>query len=71
MNTKKRKDSLVFYSLAATNPPNWHGEGGRAVAIPNELQAESKDRFKENQFNILASDLIALNRSIKDQRSAK
>lgn len=61
---------MLFYSIAATNPPNWHGEGGRAVVIPNELKEESKKRFLENQFNILASDLMALNRSIKDQRSA-
>ncbi|CAF1124286.1 unnamed protein product [Adineta steineri] len=55
----------------ATNPPSWHGEGGRAVVIPAELQEQSKKRFIENQFNILASDLMALNRSIKDQRSSK
>ncbi|CAF1006359.1 unnamed protein product [Adineta ricciae] len=53
----------------ATNPPNWHGEGGRAVVIPADLQSEAKRRFLENQFNILASDLVALNRTIKDQRS--
>jgi len=71
LKTKKEEYSFVLYSLGATNPPSWHGEGGRAVAIPSELQEESKTRFKENQFNILASDLIALNRSIKDQRSSK
>ncbi|UJR16353.1 hypothetical protein I4U23_003257 [Adineta vaga] len=53
-----------------TNPTNWHGEAGRAVVIPSELQSEAKKRFAENQFNILASDLVALNRSIKDQRSS-
>ncbi|CAF3942879.1 unnamed protein product [Rotaria sp. Silwood2] len=55
----------------ATNPMNWHGEGGRAVVVPDELKEEAKKRFAENQFNILASDLMALNRSIKDQRSAR
>ncbi|CAF0923218.1 unnamed protein product [Rotaria sordida] len=55
----------------ATNPTNWHGEAGRAVVIPDELKEESKKRFGENQFNIIASDLIALNRSVKDQRSAR
>jgi len=55
----------------ATNPPNWHGEGGRGVVIPQDLQEQSKKRFTENQFNILASDLMALNRSIKDQRSPR
>lgn len=57
--------------LGATNPPSWPGEGGHAVVIPDNLQDESKKRFGENQFNILASDLIALNRSIRDQRSPK
>ena len=55
----------------ATNPPDWQGEGGRAVNVPEALKEEAKKRFGENQFNILASDLMALNRSIKDQRSAK
>lgn len=53
----------------ATNPASWHGEKGRAVQIPAELKDEAKKRFRENQFNIVASDLIALNRSVSDQRS--
>ncbi|RNA33882.1 polypeptide N-acetylgalactosaminyltransferase 13 isoform X1 [Brachionus plicatilis] len=53
----------------ATNPPSWPGENGRAVQIPQNLKEESKKRFKENQFNILASDMIALNRTVPDQRS--
>jgi hypothetical protein len=52
-----------------TNPPSWPGENGRAVVIPEHLKEESNKRFKENQFNIVASDLIALNRSVPDQRS--
>jgi len=57
--------------IEGSNPSNWPGEGGRAVVIPNNLKDEAKKRFKENQFNIVASDLIALNRSINDQRSSK
>lgn len=52
-----------------TNPPHWHGEQGRGVVIPKNLKAEADKRFKENQFNIVASDLIALNRTVPDQRS--
>jgi len=52
-----------------TNPPSWPGENGRSAVIPAELKAESDRRFKENQFNIVASELIALNRSVPDQRS--
>lgn len=66
---KLGKDELL--SIGATNPPDWHGEGGRAVVIPQDLQEQSRKRFAENQFNILASDLIALNRSIRDQRSPR
>jgi len=51
------------------NPSNWPGENGRAVIIPPHLKDNSKKRFSENQFNIVASDLMALNRSIPDQRS--
>jgi polypeptide N-acetylgalactosaminyltransferase len=53
-----------------TNPSDWPGEGGRAVIIPENLKEEVKRRFPENQFNIVASDLMALNRSVPDQRSS-
>lgn len=51
------------------NPSSWPGENGRGVSIPEDLKAESERRYKENQFNIVASDMIALNRSLPDQRS--
>jgi hypothetical protein len=57
------------HSAEPTNPPFWPGENGRGVVIPENLKKESEKRFKENQFNIVASDLIALNRSVPDQRS--
>ncbi|CAG0917356.1 unnamed protein product [Notodromas monacha] len=44
------------------------GEGGKAVQIPPDLEAEAKRKFQENQFNVLASDLISLNRSLADVR---
>ena len=51
------------------NPSHWPGENGRPVQVPHSLKAEADRRFKENQFNIVASELIALNRSLPDQRS--
>ncbi len=42
--------------------PSLPGEGGKAVQIPPELEGESKRKFQENQFNVLASDLMSLNR---------
>ena len=48
--------------------PGGHGEMGTAVHIPPEKQKLMKEKFKLNQFNLLASDLISLNRSLSDIR---
>ncbi|KAG8178088.1 hypothetical protein JTE90_017438 [Oedothorax gibbosus] len=50
------------------NPSHWIGEGGRAVIIPKEEEKLKNEKFKLNQFNLLASDRIALNRSLLDVR---
>jgi hypothetical protein len=56
------------HSNEPTNPSSWPGENGKSVVIPDNLKAEAEKRFKENNFNIVASDLIALNRSVGDRR---
>jgi polypeptide N-acetylgalactosaminyltransferase len=38
------------------------------VKIPSDQQELMKEKFKENQFNLLASDMILLNRSLTDVR---
>ncbi|XP_025194818.1 polypeptide N-acetylgalactosaminyltransferase 5 isoform X2 [Melanaphis sacchari] len=48
-----------------------HGEGGRGVTMKPEQEALMKQKFKENQFNIIASDMISLNRSLQDIRQAE
>lgn len=48
-----------------------HGEGGRGVTMTPEQMLTMKQRFEENQFNILASDMISLNRSLRDVRRAE
>jgi len=48
--------------------PDAPGEMGRPVVIGEDRQAEMKEQFKVNQFNILASDLISANRSLPDVR---
>ena len=44
------------------------GDMGKAVVIPPDLEEESKQKFKIHQFNLLASDMMSLNRSLPDYR---
>ncbi|XP_034244463.1 polypeptide N-acetylgalactosaminyltransferase 5 isoform X1 [Thrips palmi] len=48
--------------------PGMPGENGKAVTIPPEKEALMKEKFKLNQFNLLASDMISFNRSLADVR---
>jgi hypothetical protein len=59
------------YSNQPINPQDWPGEQGKAVRIDNRLKDIAKKRFEENQFNIMASEMIAINRSLPDTRNEK
>lgn len=61
--------NCFFYFLEyKANPSDWPGEMGKAVIIPKEEESLKNEKFKLNQFNLLASDKIALNRSLLDVR---
>lgn len=58
-------------NVIATSPVDGPGELGKPVIIPDEQTEEMKERFKEHQFNIMASDMISLNRTLMDHRDPK
>ena len=44
------------------------GEMGKAVVVPKDREDEKKEKFKINQFNLVASEMLSLNRSLQDVR---
>ena len=42
---------------------------GAAVKIPKEMEEKKKKMFKENQFNLLASNMISVNRTLKGKQN--
>ncbi|XP_036603866.1 polypeptide N-acetylgalactosaminyltransferase 13 [Trichosurus vulpecula] len=65
-----KKERYLLPALRAVISRNQEGPGemGKAVRIPKDDQEKMKELFKINQFNLMASDLIALNRSLPDVR---
>ncbi|CAG2170736.1 unnamed protein product, partial [Oppiella nova] len=51
-----------------SNPSHWLGENGKAVIIGKDEEELKNEKFNLNKFNLLASDRIALNRSLPDVR---
>lgn len=50
---------------------NLPGENGAAVRLSPEDQKKADALFRKEAFNIIASDKIALDRSVKDVRDPK
>uniref|UniRef100_A0A4W6FPK6 Polypeptide N-acetylgalactosaminyltransferase n=1 Tax=Lates calcarifer TaxID=8187 RepID=A0A4W6FPK6_LATCA len=65
-----RKDRSLLPALRAVISRSHEGPGemGKAVNIPKDDQEKMRELFKINQFNLMASDIIALNRSLPDVR---
>ncbi|KAI1309021.1 Polypeptide N-acetylgalactosaminyltransferase 1 [Halotydeus destructor] len=53
---------------SSSNPASWPGECGRPVQLTGSEDALKNENFKLNQFNLVASDKIAVNRSLPDVR---
>lgn len=51
-----------------TKTPTGPGEMGKAVVVHKDQEAQAKELFKINQFNLVASDMMSLNRSLPDYR---
>lgn len=64
----KKERGLPGRYDALVKPRDGPGEGGKPVVIPKEKQETMKDMFKINQFNLMASEMIAFNRSLPDVR---
>ncbi|CAI4228816.1 unnamed protein product [Auanema sp. JU1783] len=60
-----KKELIMLMSVGAFGEPN-HGENGAAVSVDN-----NNNRFNENQFNVVASEMISVNRSLPDYRSSQ
>lgn len=63
-------DKLHFWEPASNVRENRGkpGEMGKAVKLSPQMERLAQDQFKLNQFNVLASDVISLNRSLPDVR---
>ncbi|KAH0500296.1 Polypeptide N-acetylgalactosaminyltransferase 1 [Microtus ochrogaster] len=65
---QKKERGLPAGDEPVQKPHEGPGEMGKPVVIPKEDQEKMKEMFKINQFNLMASEMIALNRSLPDVR---
>ncbi|XP_048455303.1 polypeptide N-acetylgalactosaminyltransferase 13 isoform X2 [Rhincodon typus] len=65
---KKDRSLLPALRAVISRAQEGPGEMGKAVLIPREDQEKMRDLFKINQFNLMASDMIAFNRTLPDVR---
>ena len=65
--------SLPLHSVRAVvnNSVNYLGEMGDSVQVPENLQNQAKKRFNTHQLNVVASDLVSLNRRLPDFRNPR
>ena len=61
---------VPLHSVRATveNNKTYSGEMGVPVVIPKHLQASAKERQSVHQLNVVASEMVSLNRRLPDVR---
>uniref|UniRef100_A0A672R4J1 Polypeptide N-acetylgalactosaminyltransferase n=1 Tax=Sinocyclocheilus grahami TaxID=75366 RepID=A0A672R4J1_SINGR len=64
----KKERGLPGRDTVVQRPHDGPGEMGKPVVIAKDQQERMKEMFKVNQFNLMASEMIALNRSLPDVR---
>ncbi|KAJ8353899.1 hypothetical protein SKAU_G00214660 [Synaphobranchus kaupii] len=64
----KKERGLPGRDEVVQRPRDGPGEMGKPVVIPKENQEKMREMFKINQFNLMASEMIALNRTLPDVR---
>ncbi|XP_033761442.1 probable N-acetylgalactosaminyltransferase 9 isoform X2 [Pecten maximus] len=67
---KERRKRFIDYKASESNRKGL-GEKGEPVILEGEEKALAASLFKKEAFNIIASDKISLERSIKDVRDSK
>ncbi|CAM9326772.1 polypeptide N-acetylgalactosaminyltransferase 13 [Lethenteron reissneri] len=65
---KRHRGLLPVLSGVISRAREGPGEMGKPVVIPKAQEERMRELFKINQFNVMASDRIALNRSLPDVR---
>ncbi|GMS89295.1 hypothetical protein PENTCL1PPCAC_11470, partial [Pristionchus entomophagus] len=65
--TRKELDKLT--DGRSFSGVNSLGEMGTAADVPSHMNEDKDRRFLENQFNVVASELISVNRSLPDYRN--
>ncbi|PIC40018.1 hypothetical protein B9Z55_011510 [Caenorhabditis nigoni] len=66
---KETADQLRKLMNTQAFGPGYHGQGGTGVTVPEEQKSIKEKRFLENQFNVVASEMISVNRTLPDYRS--
>ena len=62
--------NLISYERTdvKVNPDDWPGERGASVMLSSADEELAKARFAENQFDVVRSEKVAINRSVPDLR---